>query len=64
MTSGKYRTGSVTDPMGPSSGFNRVGRGGSWDFSADYARAALRFRFSPDDRFNFLGFRLALPPGQ
>ena len=36
----------------------RVGRGGSWRSSAVLARAAYRFRRSPGDRDNLLGFRL------
>jgi formylglycine-generating enzyme required for sulfatase activity len=35
-----------------------VGRGGGWYYYADYCRAAVRFDFSPDVRFDDLGFRL------
>jgi len=49
---GDYPTRSVTDPTGPSSGSNRVGRGGSWRAGARNARSA--------DRDNDLGFRPAL----
>jgi formylglycine-generating enzyme required for sulfatase activity len=45
-------------------GFFRVFRGGSWYGSAGGCRAAFRDRFVPDYRFNGLGFRLALLPGQ
>ena len=57
---GKYRTGSVTDPTGPSSGSGRVFRGGGWGNGASGARSAARFRFDPGYRSNDLGFRPAL----
>ncbi|MDR1043800.1 MAG: formylglycine-generating enzyme family protein [Candidatus Adiutrix sp.] len=59
---GNYSSSSVTDPKGPSSGSDRVFRGGSWFCSAQGCRAALRFNFSPDYRVDFIGFRLALSP--
>ena len=55
--SGDYPTGSVTDPMGPSSGSNRVFRGGGWYNGARFARSAFRLGFVPGDRYFFLGFR-------
>ena len=51
--------GTVTDPLGPSTGSGRVRRGGSWYYFARYARAAYRFIFAPDSRSNNLGFRLS-----
>jgi len=51
-------------PEGPSSGSNRVKRGGGWNNNARNARAANRSRNEPDNRNNNLGFRLALPPAQ
>ena len=55
---GEYPTGSVTDPMGPSSGSERVIRGGSWNNVAWNTRSAVRFGavFWGSD----LGFRPAL----
>jgi len=38
----------------------RVVRGGSWNFYGRNVRSAYRYRFAPDFRINFLGFRLAL----
>jgi len=38
---------------------SRVLRGGSWDISPRYLRSAFRFRVSPTDRVDFVGFRLA-----
>jgi formylglycine-generating enzyme required for sulfatase activity len=55
-----YSTGSVTDPKGPSSGSDRVFRGGSWRNGARYARSAVRYGFDPAIRRYFLGFRPAL----
>jgi formylglycine-generating enzyme required for sulfatase activity len=58
--SGDYPTGSVTDPMGPSSGSNRVSRGGSWFNVASHARSAVRNGGVPGFRYGGLGFRPAL----
>ncbi len=55
---GKYPSGSVTDPTGPSSGSYRVLRGGSWDSSAGYCRSAYRFHYTPGGRYSLLGARL------
>ena len=57
---GKYPTGSVTDPTGPSSGSYRVFRGGAWNLVADGARSAVRDRSFPRYSETFLGFRPAL----
>ncbi|MBT8112239.1 MAG: SUMF1/EgtB/PvdO family nonheme iron enzyme, partial [Gammaproteobacteria bacterium] len=59
-----YPSGPVTNPTGPSSGSDRVNRGGSWSGSARFSRSANRDGDSPDKRGNNLGFRLALSPGQ
>ncbi|MFM8802591.1 MAG: formylglycine-generating enzyme family protein, partial [Planctomycetia bacterium] len=60
---GRYPTGAVTDPQGPSSGASgRVSRGGSWLSTAGNSRSADRDGDGPSIRFNFLGFRLALSP--
>jgi formylglycine-generating enzyme required for sulfatase activity len=37
----------------------RVLRGGSWLFSAQYSRVANRYGNDPSIRINYLGFRLA-----
>jgi formylglycine-generating enzyme required for sulfatase activity len=51
--------GTVTDPLGATSGSFRVPRGGSWYDYARFVRAANRFFDSPDVRYSLLGFRLA-----
>lgn len=48
------------DPVGPSSGWCRVTRGGSWLNYAQYCRSAYRSSNSPDYHVRYLGFRLAL----
>jgi formylglycine-generating enzyme required for sulfatase activity len=57
-----YPGGSVTDPIGPSSGTNRVNRGGSWSYTALSCRSATRSWYAPGTRLNTLGFRVALAP--
>ena len=57
-----YPTGSITDPVGPSNGSDRVFRGGSWNDYARVCRSAFRFRSNPDVRDRYLGFRLCLSP--
>ena len=48
------------NPTGPDSGSYRVVRGGSWDFSADFVRCAIRDDSDPAYRDISLGFRLCL----
>jgi serine/threonine protein kinase len=56
---GPYPSGSVTDPVGPSSGAYRVCRGGSWLVDPRSARVAIRNRVDPVYRGANLGLRLA-----
>jgi len=49
--------GGGVDPTGPLTGDGRVYRGGSWNDTAADCRSALRDRFDPSYRFNYLGFR-------
>ena len=55
---GDYANGDVTDPVGASSGLNRVTRGGCWEYDASHCRASFRRLFSPGYRGSNLGFRL------
>jgi formylglycine-generating enzyme required for sulfatase activity len=53
-----------SDPKGPSSGSDRVSRGGSWGHSAEDCRSAYRNcnYCEPGSREDGVGFRLALSP--
>lgn len=58
---GSYGSRSQTNPTGPSSGSERVERGGCWDFIETCCRVASRdSRHSPTLAYRNLGFRLAL----
>jgi formylglycine-generating enzyme required for sulfatase activity len=59
---GDYLPGSVTDPVGPSSGSYRVFRGGSWLSHALLCRATSRNNSAPELRRYLLGFRLVKTP--
>jgi sulfatase modifying factor 1 len=56
---GKYPTGSVMNPGGPTDGAYRVGRGGGWISSGRSVRSADRGGVEPASRFRSTGFRLA-----
>ena len=58
---GGYSSASQQNPQGATSGAFHVARGGSWFNRAKYLRAAYRTSYLPNDRGNFLGFRLASP---
>ena len=57
-------TADTTDPVGPTSGSNRVGRGGGWCDIARGCRSACRGTFKPGSRDSIFGFRVALVPVQ
>ncbi|MCI5120087.1 MAG: formylglycine-generating enzyme family protein [Candidatus Electrothrix sp. AUS4] len=59
-----YKGSSKDNPIGPLSGSIRVIRGGSWNFYPGSVRSAIRNWYAPDDRDDYLGFRLALPGQQ
>jgi formylglycine-generating enzyme required for sulfatase activity len=56
---GEYPSETVTDPTGPSSGGDRVFRGGSWFNDASYCRSSARYRDGPGSHWYNLGLRLA-----
>ena len=56
---GDYPISDVTNPTGPSSGKNRVFRGGDWRRYAWRCRSAFRPGGSPDLRRYSIGFRVA-----
>ena len=57
---GSYSSSAQTNPTGPTSGSDRVHRGGSWLNSARYCRTAIRNDNNPDNGFIYLGLRLVL----
>ena len=57
---GYYQSNSQTNPTGPSEGEYRVLRGGSWYYRDRFVRVSGRGGFTPGDRDNGIGLRLAL----
>ena len=55
---GRYPSGSVTDPQGPSTGSYRADRGGGWNYYATSVRSAYRNQYSPGSPSRYIGFRL------
>jgi formylglycine-generating enzyme required for sulfatase activity len=58
---GDYGSGAQTGPAGPSSGSDRVLRGGSWYNDARFLRSSLRGNNVPSRRNSIIGFRLVRP---
>ena len=56
-----YSSDEQTDPMGPSSGRNRVVRGGGWRSYPWQCRSASRVGFDESLHRNDIGFRVVLP---
>ncbi|MCK9484375.1 MAG: SUMF1/EgtB/PvdO family nonheme iron enzyme [Candidatus Marinimicrobia bacterium] len=54
-----YQNSTQNNPAGPSSGTYRVLRGGSWLTGPFYVRCSIRHFSDPDNRFLFIGFRIA-----
>ena len=59
-----YEKSPTDDPTGPSSGSSRVLRGGCWHYHAGHCRSAGRGNYSPGNRYDYLGFRVALVPSE
>ena len=59
---GDYSAGAQTNPQGPSSGSNRVLRGGSWFSSARSCCVSDRDSYDPRDSYYDFGLRLVLVP--
>lgn len=57
-----YNVNDTNNPTGPSSGSNRVLRGGSWIYSAPYCRVSRRYSYSPGFRSYNFGFRVVVLP--
>jgi len=60
---GRYSSGVQTDPVGASSGSDRVSRGGGWLDSAEFVRSANRYSYSPSNRYSDVGFRVVRNEG-
>jgi formylglycine-generating enzyme required for sulfatase activity len=58
---GTVSSGSITNPTGAASGSSRVVRGGGWGDPAADCTVAFRYDDAPDDRGDFLGFRVVRP---
>jgi formylglycine-generating enzyme required for sulfatase activity len=54
---GNYVSGEQTNPSGPSSGTEKVLRGGSWGNPLANIRSASRYRMLPQNKSYFAGFR-------
>ena len=49
-------------PTGPTTGRDRVLRGGSYFFNSYFCRSSNRYYNDPDNRYNNIGFRVARTP--
>ena len=59
---GDYTSETQTNPAGPSSGADRVLRGGGCNYYARYCRVSIRYYDDPGRRFSNFGLRLVLAP--
>jgi formylglycine-generating enzyme required for sulfatase activity len=57
---GSYSSAAQTNPTGPTSGSDRVLRGGSWNYNARRCRVSYRNYNTPTITIYYLGLRLAL----
>ena len=57
---GSYDSNSQSNPIGSSSGSDRVDRGGSWNNLAGLCRVSYRYNYTPGFSYRNLGLRLAL----
>lgn len=57
-----YTSNGTNNPTGPSSGTDRVARGGCWSYGAASCRVAARGSGSPGSRGGYLGFRVVCIP--
>jgi formylglycine-generating enzyme required for sulfatase activity len=62
LWSGAYPGGKLVDYHGPSEGWLRVARGGSWLYAASFCRSANRDDYGADNRCSDIGFRVVLAP--
>jgi formylglycine-generating enzyme required for sulfatase activity len=52
-----YQSSPSQDPAGPSSGQDRVLRGGSWSLTPRDVRVSVRLRYGPESRSSYFGLR-------
>ena len=57
---GDYSSSAQTNPKGPNTGTERVGRSGGYNSMPEGCRIANRFGNTPDYRGSYMGFRLAM----
>ncbi len=57
---GSYSSDAQTNPVGPSTGYNRVFRGGSWVNYGYGCRVSIRAGYDPTSTVDCIGLRLAL----
>ncbi len=57
-----YPGGTATNYAGPSEGWLRVARGGSWLYDGSFCRSANRDSYGPENRCSDIGFRVVLAP--
>jgi formylglycine-generating enzyme required for sulfatase activity len=57
-----YGNSPAKDPPGPTTGSNRVTRGGSWGSNGRGCRSARRNEYVPGNRDGEIGFRVAAVP--
>ena len=53
-----YENSASTNPQGPSSGDNKVMRGGSWNYHGNGCRVAYRFKCKASCSYDDIGFRV------
>jgi len=56
----KYSSNAQSNPFGPSSGFGKVIRGGSWRSNSQNCRISYRENLRPDQGYDYVGFRVVL----
>jgi formylglycine-generating enzyme required for sulfatase activity len=50
------------NPQGPETGYYKALRGGAWFSDQAHVRAADRTHFNPENRYDYVGFRVVLTP--